>query len=164
MTLTVPMGNGINDRRTPRDLFDKLNAEFHFNLDAAASHENALCETYSTLTGTYNKGAVTRGPHLLTPSDGLEFSWRGKRVFCNPPYGRGLVEPWVEKAAYRMALVSVLLLPVRTEQRWFRNWVWNGAENRPYGGVEIRFLPHRLKFDGEKQGAPFPSMLVIFRQ
>jgi hypothetical protein len=29
-------------------------------------------------------------------------------------------------------------------------------------GVEIRFLPGRLKFGGLHSGAPFPSVVVIF--
>ena len=33
---------------TPQDLFDKLNAEFHFDLDVCALPENAKCERYYT--------------------------------------------------------------------------------------------------------------------
>ena len=33
---------------TPQDLFDKLNAEFHFDLDVCALPENAKCEKYYT--------------------------------------------------------------------------------------------------------------------
>lgn len=33
---------------TPQDLFDKLDAEFHFNLDVCALPENAKCERYYT--------------------------------------------------------------------------------------------------------------------
>lgn len=33
---------------TPQDLFDKLNAEFDFNLDPCALAENAKCEKYFT--------------------------------------------------------------------------------------------------------------------
>lgn len=33
---------------TPQDVFDKLNEEFHFTLDAAATPENAKCERYYT--------------------------------------------------------------------------------------------------------------------
>lgn len=31
---------------TPQDLFDKLDAKYHFTLDVAASAENAKCEKY----------------------------------------------------------------------------------------------------------------------
>ena len=33
---------------TPQDFFDKLDAEFHFTLDAAATKENAKCPDYFT--------------------------------------------------------------------------------------------------------------------
>ena len=33
---------------TPQDFFDKLNDEFHFNLDPCATSENAKCPKYYT--------------------------------------------------------------------------------------------------------------------
>ena len=33
---------------TPQDLFDNLNDQYHFTLDAAASDENHKCERYYT--------------------------------------------------------------------------------------------------------------------
>ena len=33
---------------TPQDFFDKLNEEFHFELDVCALPENAKCEKYFT--------------------------------------------------------------------------------------------------------------------
>ena len=64
---------------TPQDLFDKLNEEFHFNLDACAIPENAKCEKFFTLE-----------------QDGLKQEWEGT-VWCNPPYGKTVGE-WVAKA------------------------------------------------------------------
>lgn len=58
---------------TPQDFFDKLNAEFGFVLDPAATDKTAKCSLYYT-----------------PETDGLSQSWdRGGAVFCNPPYGRG---------------------------------------------------------------------------
>lgn len=53
---------------TPPALFEELNAEFGFTLDAAASDTNAKCDTYFTLE-----------------TDGLKQSWEGQTVFCTPP-------------------------------------------------------------------------------
>jgi hypothetical protein len=53
-------------------------------------------------------------------------------------------------------LQIVMLLPARTDTRWFHDYI--------YGKTEIRFLKGRLVFGGLKNSAPFPSMLVIFRQ
>lgn len=36
------------DYCTPQDFFDRLNEEFHFTLDAAATDKSAKCPTYYT--------------------------------------------------------------------------------------------------------------------
>lgn len=80
----------------------------------------------------------------------------GQRVFCNPPYGRELPQ-WVRKCyeeAQRGALV-VMLIPSRTDTRWFHEYI--------YGKAEIRFVRGRLKFGDGLGTAPFASMVVIFR-
>ena len=82
----------------------------------------------------------------------------GNSVFCNPPYGREIGK-WVEKA-YRTNKESgdlvVMLLPARTDTKWFHDFIYHKAE--------IRFIKGRLKFGGSKNSAPFPSMVVIYRQ
>lgn len=122
---------------TPQDFFDALDAEFHFTLDACAVKENAKCEAYYT-----------------PEQDGLDQPWTG-RVWCNPPYGRN-VGQWVKKAhdtASGGGFV-VMLLPARTDTRWFHDYI--------YGKTEVRFIKGRLKFGGCQNAAPFPSMVVIF--
>lgn len=76
-------------------------------------------------------------------------------MFCNPPYGR-TISDWVEKAyeESRNSLV-VMLLPARTDTRWFHDFILNKAE--------IRFIRGRLKFGNAKNSAPFPSMIVIYK-
>lgn len=49
----------------------------------------------------------------------------------------------------------VMLLPARTDTKWFHNYIYKKAE--------IRFIKGRLKFGGSKNSAPFPSMLVIYK-
>ena len=34
---------------TPREFFNNLNKEFHFNLDPCSTHENAKCEKHYTI-------------------------------------------------------------------------------------------------------------------
>jgi site-specific DNA-methyltransferase (adenine-specific) len=65
---------------TPQQFFDELDREFHFTLDAAASHENHKCAKYYT-----------------EEDDGLEQDWRGETVFCNPPYGNVETGLWTKK-------------------------------------------------------------------
>lgn len=122
---------------TPQDLFDELDKEFHFNLDVCALPENTKCAAYYT-------------PEM----DGLSQPWYG-RCWCNPPYGRQ-VGRWVRKAALSAlaGATVVMLLPARTDTKWFHRWIYRRAE--------IRFLPGRLKFGGAKNSAPFPSMVCIW--
>lgn len=132
------------DWGTPLDLFDQLDLEFNFDIDAAATAENKKCGSYF-------------GPdHLFEEfRDGLTAKWSGT-VWCNPPYGRD-IKHWVAKAA-REALenntTSVLLVPARTDTKW---WVLAQCAS------EIRFIEGRLKFEGAPDSAPFPSALLIFR-
>lgn len=126
---------------TPQDFFDKLDIEFHFTLDAAALKENAKCKNYYT-----------------PEENGLKKEWNGI-VWCNPPYGRKETGMWVKKAYeeyMRGCKTIVMLLPARTDTKWFHEYI--------YGKAEIRFVKGRLKFGGAKDAAPFPSMVVIWRK
>lgn len=125
---------------TPIDFFEQLNNEFHFNLDPCATDKNHKCMKYFTKR-----------------DNGLLQNWGGYRVFCNPPYGRVIGE-WVKKAyeeAQKPETLIVMLLPARTDTRWFHEFIYKKAE--------IRFIRGRLKFGGCKNAAPFPSMIVIFK-
>lgn len=121
---------------TPQDFFDALNAEFHFKIDVCALPTNAKCAIFYT-----------------PEQNGLAQEWKGV-CWCNPPYGRQIGK-WVEKAANSSATV-VMLLPARTDTRWFHQYI--------YGKDEIRFISGRLRFGGSKSSAPFPSMVCIFRK
>ena len=87
--------------------------------------------------------------------DGLSVAW-GQSNFVNPPYGR-IIGKWLEKAHQESALgkQSVFLIPSRTDTQWWHQWVMTASE--------IRFLKGRLKFDDQKNPAPFPSALVIIK-
>lgn len=120
---------------TPQDFFDKLNEEFHFQTDVCALPENAKCENFYT-----------------PEQDGLAQEWSGT-CWCNPPYGRQIAK-WVRKASESKATV-VMLIPARTDTAWFHDYI--------YGKAEVRFVRGRLKFGEAKNSAPFPSMVVVFR-
>ena len=80
----------------------------------------------------------------------------GYRCYCNPPYGRE-ISKWVEKAysENKKGVLVVLLLPARTDTKWFHEYI--------YKKHEIRFIKGRLKFNDGKKSAPFPSMVVVMR-
>ena len=124
---------------TPQDLFDKYDAIYHFETDVCALPENAKCEKYYT-----------------PEDDGLLQPWNGV-CWCNPPYGR-TIGKWIQKAYETFAGggTVVMLLPARTDTKWFHEYIYNKAE--------IRFIKGRLKFGNSKNAAPFPSMIVVFRR
>lgn len=111
---------------TPKDLYADLDREFAFDFDPCP-------------LGADSGGLIAE-------------SWRGKRVFCNPPYGPGVAN-WLRRSSE--AELAVYLLPARTDTKWFHDQVLAIA-------TEVRFLRGRLKFNGAKKDAPFPSMIVVF--
>ena len=126
---------------TPQDFFDKLNEEFHFTLDPCANEENHKCDLFYT-----------------TEQDGLTKDWGGHVVFCNPPYGKEIAD-WVRysyEQSQKPNTTVVMLIPARTDTRYFHDYI--------YGKAEIRFIKGRLKFGDATTAAPFPSMVVVYRK
>lgn len=124
---------------TPEDFYEKLNKEFNFTLDPCATSENHKTTKYFT-----------------KEQDGLIQNWQGNIVFCNPPYSN--IAEWVKKCYYESLkenTIVVLLIPARTDTKYFHNYILNRSE--------IRFIKGRLKFGNCKNSAPFPSMVIIFR-
>lgn len=131
------------DWATPMDLFEQLDKEFDFLLDAAASAWNHKCHFYYT-----------------KEDDALSRPWHPfQRVWLNPPYSRHM-HVWIKKAREeaKKGATVVLLVPSRTDVAWFHEYVHEQAE--------VRFLRGRLKFerpDGPKDAATFPSMVIVMR-
>ena len=123
---------------TPRAFFDLMAAEFGpLDLDVCATPENAKCARFYT-----------------RDDDGLAQPWAPARCWMNPPYGR-TIGAWMAKAwqeAQRGALV-VCLVPARTDTAWWHDCAAKG---------QVRFLRGRLRFEGGKSNAPFPSAVVVF--
>lgn len=79
MNQAVMFSSASDEWATPQELFDRLNKIFRFNLDAAATLENAKCNEFYT-----------------KEENGLSRPWHGN-VWLNPPYGRQ-IGAWVKKA------------------------------------------------------------------
>ena len=140
------MTNGLFSSRsdeweTPWNLFNQLDAEFHFNTDVCATSQTKKCAHF------YSK-----------EEDGLKQTWKGT-CWMNPPYGR-VIKDWVKKA-YTSTLYEadkvVCLLPARTDTAWWHDFIIPHA-------AEVRFLRGRVKFSNSKAGAPFPSAIVVFKK
>lgn len=134
--------------RTPPALFACLNAEFCFQLDAAAAPHNALCRKF--ITAEQNT--------LETPWD--EYLSIPGYVWLNPPYSD--ITPFVKKAAAESAnqIGTVMLVPADTSVGWFKEAIQTASE--------VRFITAgRLAFINPVTGKPVSgnnkgSMLIIW--
>lgn len=158
---------GNVERKTPREVYDWLDREFSFTVDVASTHENAL-----------------HAKHFTREDNGLAQSWHGERAFMNPPFGKSIGE-WVEKARdtarYSLGYIDSLIacvLPARVDAEWWRRSVLSLDHHEApsivasrHGVLCMRFRTHRVhlwffgervKFDGLKSGAPFPTAVVVF--
>lgn len=135
--------------RTPRPMFEALDAEFGFDLDCAADTANHLCQRWL-------------GPGGLV-EDALTVRWAdyGRRGYLNTPYSSKQIKRFMTHAARQcfegMDLV-VCLHPYDPSVKW-----WEATRS----AVEIRQIPHRvpyLKADGTTPaGAMFASAVTIYR-
>lgn len=139
MKSNVVFSRKSDEWETPQAFYNELNKEFNFTLDPCATDNNHKCERYFTIE-----------------ENGLNQNWGGERVWCNPPYSE--IAKWCEKAFYETKqenTIVVMLIPSRTDTRYFHDYIYNRTE--------IRFVKGRLKFGDQTGSAPFPSMVVIFR-
>lgn len=136
--------------QTPRAVYKALDDEFAFTHDPCPPSDF-----------DYRRGG---GQELLPMfdddkgateiTDGLLSEW-GSSNFVNPPYGKELPK-WIKKAyeQWQQGKTVVLLIPSRTDTRWWHDYCMKATE--------IRFIKGRLKFDDHKTAAPFPSAIIVF--
>lgn len=88
-------------------VFNTLNKEFNFVLDACASELNHKVAAYFT----QEMDALLQDWSLIA---------KGRNVWCNPPYGRGMIGPFMQKAISESlkGVTTVLLVPNTTEANW----------------------------------------------
>lgn len=116
---------------TPSAIYQELDDEFQFTCDPC--------------------------PLRSLEENGLNIEWTG-RVYVNPPYGRK-IGAWIQKgyeSAQATASVVVMLLPSRTDTKWWHDYIMKANE--------VRFIKGRLRFGNYPNGAPFPSCIVVFKR
>lgn len=102
------------DWKTPKAVYQMLDAEFHFDHDPCPANYEV---------------------------DGLTSDW-GKSNFVNPPYGRQL-PLWIAKGyeQYLRGKTVVFLIPSRTDTRWWHDYVMKADEIRFIKG-RLKFDEH----------------------
>jgi phage N-6-adenine-methyltransferase len=143
-----------NSWGTDPDVFNAMDKEFNFSLDAAASNSNYLCEWY-----------------LTKEDNALEIDWviaiqdhalvSKTAVWVNPPYGRGYIQKFMNKAIEQKAkgVTTVMLVPATLDAQWLP--LHSISEIRVVTGGRLSFY-HPVtgkKVNGNTKG----SMFVIFR-
>lgn len=140
------MTSDKQDWETPQELFDNLNNEFDFELDAFASDKNAKCKHFFT-----------------EQDDSLQQDWtKYKSIFINPPYTSKVQDEVLKKINDTISSnwrgVIVLLIPARTDTKRWHDYIFNKAD-------DIRFIKGRLRFeiDGVPRGSStFPSAVIVY--
>ena len=120
---------------TPKEFYNALNQEFHFDFDPCPLHHTV---------------------------DGLTIEW-GRKNFINPPYSCKLKEAFIRKAfeESKKGKLCVLLLPVSTSTKIFHEVILPHAEIRFKRG-RIKFLANGEENEKYKSGQ-MDSMVVIFK-
>ena len=132
--------------QTPLWVFDALDLEFGFYLDAASSDQNALC-----------------AHHLTEADDALGRDWDSYgAIWINPPYSN--ITPWVAKAAEQCRVQNqpvVMLIPEDMSVGWFSLALQTVDEIRVITDGRLNFIePATGK---EKSGNSKGSMFLIWR-
>ena len=150
--------NMKNSWRTDPEVFNALDIEFNFQMDAAASDENHLVPKY-----------LTKEDDALNADWYTELSWSSLgddrkinyTVWVNPPYGRGMIEKFMQKAIEQKhkGVTTVMLVPATLDAQWLP--VNDISEIRIITGGRLSFYHpiNNKKVNGNTKG----SMLVIFR-
>lgn len=89
--------------KTPKVLYQALDAEFGFDFDPCPDYPNF---------------------------DGLEIEW-GQVNYVNPPYGRAIGN-WIKKGyeEYLKGKTVVFLIPSRTDTKWWHEYIMKANEIR----------------------------------
>lgn len=135
-----------DERYTPQELYDELDAEFHFTCDLAAAYDNFKHPNYYS---------------LAPPNNAFDHDWTGI-CFCNPPYSD--IPRWLRRGRLQVNLHNstiVWILPCDGSTKWFHDYIWDNTKHTPRTGIQLRFQPTRYKFDRYTNSAKFATIIVV---
>ena len=143
--------------RTPRSIFDPLNARWGFAMDAAADAENALADCYidagaDALKTDWMEHLERHAAGLRPPHD--------PAAWLNPPYSSTI--EFARRCVYsaKGGMVVVALLPSTTDVRWFHECVLGVATEVWHYTGRLAFVhPTTLQ---RVAGNATGSMLVVW--
>lgn len=138
----------VGDRdcwRTPRDLFNQLNREFCFDVDAAADESNHLLPRWWGPGGEFE--------------DALSVHQTDLRIWVNPPFSE--IGRWAEWLVRLNANAAMLIPGNRTGRDWWCRWVAGMAS-------EVRCIRGRVQYVPmpgiAASSCAFDSVLVVYRR
>ena len=132
-------------------IFNALNKEFSFCLDAAANHDNYKVASY--LTKEDDALSIDWSEYLI--------GYQNETVWINPPYGRGYIQKFMNKCIEQKAkgVTSVMLVPATLDAQWLP--ISEISEIRIITGGRLSF--HHPETGKKVAGNTKGSMIVIFR-
>lgn len=149
--------------QTPRWLFDALNSQFRFVLDAAALPETALCRRFIT---PCQNALISDWAYHIDDIEGPFDVW----AWLNPPYSN--IGQWVDCAEVERkgGIGTVMLVPCDPSAEWYRAacQVADCLDIVGYHDEKGRWHSGRVNFidrgtGKELRGNPNGTTLFIFR-
>lgn len=138
------------DWTTPENLYTELDNEFHFDFDPCPVNptKDMLKERWTGVTAYINPPYKDAKKWVKKAINELVETWLSPTIRDNSDGSRMYIHTGVE--------TCVFLLPARTDTKLFHELI------APFAS-DVRFLKGRLRFSGNKNSAPFPSMVVVFK-
>jgi site-specific DNA-methyltransferase (adenine-specific) len=141
--LKVHLSSKSDEWSTPNNVYKVLDDIYGpFEFDMAATAENTKCPQYSSdmFVTSLKYGNV-----------GSMFS----KIWCNPPYSELKEFLKIGYEQSQLGATIVMLIPSRTCTKGWHQYVMKASE--------VLFVQGRIKFGGNKNSAPFPSAIVVFK-
>ena len=138
-------------------IFNAMNQEFKFGLDAAANDKNHKVPFYFTKEDDALSLDWQRELQQSSDVNG----YHSNCVWINPPYGKGYIKLFMQKCIEekKKGVTSVLLVPATLDAQWLP--ISDISEIRIITGGRLSFINpvDGTKVNGNTKG----SMFVIFR-
>ncbi len=138
-------------------IFNAMNKEFKFGLDAAANDKNHKVPFYFTKEDDALKLDWSQELNQAVDTNGFG----SDTVWINPPYGKGYIKLFMQKCIEQkqLGVTSVLLVPATLDAQWLP--IADISEIRIVTGGRLSFINpvDGTKVNGNTKG----SMFVIFR-